>query len=620
MQSRGSPSSPKTSPEIRHRHAPASAVRTLTAAGVHPLLAQLFAARGVETAQDIEAGLASLLPPTDMKNIERAAACLAKAITAQERLLVVADFDADGATACAVAVRGLRRFGARVDFLVPDRFVFGYGLTPALVDHAIRAAGAQKPHWIITVDNGISSVAGVEQAKSYGVNVLVTDHHLPGKQLPDALIVNPNQPGCVFASKHLAGVGVMFYVLMALRTHLREQHQWSAAECPRLDDLLPIVALGTIADVVKLDANNRRLVAQGLARLRRGNSFAGLNALFAVAGVDVRQATPSMLGFSIGPRINAAGRLSDMSIGIQCLLEDDPVRASEIAQALDQLNRERREIEAQAREDALIQADALISDQGLSIHDRLSLILHDASWHQGVVGLIAGKLKEHFHRPTIIFATDAQNPGQLKGSGRSIPGVHLRDVLERIDTLHPGLLRAFGGHAMAAGMTIAEQDFSRFCQLFEETVADFSNPEDLRQILEVDGPLEAQFLRLDVASLMSDQVWGQGFPAPVFVNTFHVVSQRRLKDKHLKLTLALPQSSAENSAEHTMAPTVAGRVAGGVGRTVRSAGQTQRIEAIWFNAAADLPSTASLAFRLGANTWQGVTQLQLEVVTALPLA
>jgi single-stranded-DNA-specific exonuclease len=593
MQSSASSSSPSTAPEIRLRHAPADAVERLRSAGVHPLLATLFAARGLKTPEEIETALASLLPPSAMKNIEQAAASLAQAITQNQSLLVVADFDADGATACAVAVRGLRRFGAQVDFLVPDRFVFGYGLTPALVDHAVTAAGVKKPDWIITVDNGISSVAGVDRAKSYGVKVLVTDHHLPGQQLPDALIVNPNQPGCNFPSKHLAGVGVMFYVLMALRSHLREQHHWSAAQCPRLDDLLPIVALGTVADVVKLDANNRRLVAQGLTRLRRGNSFAGINALFTVAGVDVRQATPSTLGFSIGPRINAAGRLSDMSIGIRCLLEDDPARAAEIAQELDRLNKERREIEAQARADALVQANDLIVDRGLSIHDRLSLILHDASWHQGVVGLIAGKLKEHFHRPTIIFASDSQTPDQLKGSGRSIPGVHLRDVLERIDTLHPGLLRAFGGHAMAAGMTIAQQDFARFCELFEDTVADFADPSDLQQVLEVDGALETQFLRLDVASMLSDQVWGQGFPPPLFVNTFHVISQRRLKEKHLKLTLALPGSATP---------------------------QSQRIEAIWFNAAADLPSSASLAFRLGANTWQGVTQLQLEVVAALPLA
>ncbi len=570
---------------IRPRINNPDAEQALAQSGVHPVLARVYAARGVRSQEELQEGLEHLAKPKLMANLEQAAAWLGQTIAANKKILVVADYDADGATACAVAVRGLRRFGAHVDFLVPDRFKFGYGLTPALIDHALAVHADAPFDMIITVDNGISSVAGVAHARSLGLEVLVTDHHLPGQQLPETLIVNPNLGHCNFPSKHLAGVGVMFYVLMALRAWCRDHAQWPTDRLPRLDDLLPIVALGTIADVVRLDANNRRLVAQGLRRLRKGNSFAGLNALFQVANIEVRQANASHFGFVIGPRINAAGRLSDMSIGIRCLLEDDPGAAFDLATELDRLNRERREIESEAREAAATKALDMLENSTTSAQDRWSLVLHQTDWHQGVIGLIAGKLKERFYRPTIVFALDSDE-SFLKGSGRSIPGIHLRDVLERIDTQHPGLIKAFGGHAMAAGLTLAREQLERFSELFEATVREFASPQDLQQALDVDGPLPAEFMRIDVAQLLSEQVWGQGFPAPVFVNEFQVLSQRRLKEQHLKLSLRMLDPGAKPAT----------------------------VEAIWFNATQDLGPKASLAYRLAVNDWQGRSSVQLEVV------
>ncbi len=573
-------------PVIHQRPVNQPALDRLVASGLHPVLARVFASRGVKDADELNDALDALYPPTSLHNSQAAAALLAKAITAQKKCLVVADYDADGATACAVAVRGLQRFGARVDYLVPDRFVFGYGLTPALVEHAIAQHADDPIDLIITVDNGISSIAGVSAAQAHGIDVLITDHHLPGHTLPQTLIVNPNLPDCPFPSKNLAGVGVMFYVLLALRAHLRESGYFSGSDVPRLDDLLPIVALGTVADVVKLDANNRRLVGQGLRRLRKGDSFPGLNALFQVANIDVRLANATHFGFAIGPRLNAAGRLSDMSIGIRCLLADNFEEAMRLAEELDQLNRERREIEADAREQAETLAQTVMQSADRVSGQRYSLVLHDSDWHPGVVGLIAGRLKESFHRPTIIFADD-QDQERIKGSGRSIPGVHIRDVLERIDTLHPGLILAFGGHAMAAGLTLHKDSFTQFQNLFESTVASFADPEDLEQRIETDGALEPEYVRLDLAKLVSQQIWGQGFPSPIFVNRFQVLQQRRLKERHLKLLLAHESASKSGPA---------------------------RIEAIWFNAPQDLGSAASLAYRLAVNDWQGQSSVQLEIV------
>ena len=575
----------------RKRHVDPAVSAALTQAGIHPVMARLLAGREVRSADEVATDLDGLLLPNQMLNLTHAAEVLAQAIVNGEKLLVVADFDADGATACAVAIRGLRRFGARVEFLVPDRFAFGYGLTAALVDHAAALHHQELPDWIITVDNGISSLAGVNRAAELNIKVLVTDHHLPGPTLPKALIVNPNQPGCAFPSKHLAGVGVMFYLLMALRAQFRVQHQWPSEQLPRLDDLLPIVALGTVADLVKLDANNRRLVAQGLKRLRRGTAFAGLNALFEVANRSPRDASARDLGFAIGPRINAAGRLSDMAIGIRCLIEDDPEQARELAITLDQLNRERQEIESEARESALKLAQDKLTAIGIGpSQDQksapLGIVLHDAQWHQGVIGLVAGRLKETFYRPTIIFASDAES-SLIKGSCRSIPGVHIRDVLERIDSRHPGLLRAFGGHAMAAGLSLAAKDLERFSQAFEAALQEFADPADLQQILEFDGELNAEEFRLDLAQLLGSQIWGQGFPEPVFINDFEVLSQRRIKEQHLRLTLRPANANA---------------------------GQGPALEAIWFRASGLCAPRSRLAYRLGVNDWQGRTSLQLEIV------
>lgn len=578
------PPPPKS--RLVYREAEPNQTQSLIAAGVHPLMARLYAARGVQSPEELHEGLDGLLPPNEMRGIHEAASALAEAITRQDRLLIVADYDADGATACAVAMRGLRRFGAQVDFLVPDRFAFGYGLTPLLVDHAMTVLADAPPQWIITVDNGVSSHAGVERAQHHRVNVLITDHHLPGKTLPDALMVNPNQPGCGFRSKHLAGVGVMFYVLLALRAYLRDVKQWPADKIPRLDDLLPIVALGTVADVVRLDANNRRLVSQGLARIRKGNTFPGLLALFEVAGQEARTASATTLGFSIGPRLNAAGRLSDMGIGIRCLIEDDPAEAQRLAQTLDQLNRERRELESSAQEEAITQAVSQLTRDPLVTERQRVLVLHDDHWHQGIIGLIASRLKERFFLPTFAFANDGDS-GRIKGSARSIPGLHIRDVLERVDTESPGLMIAFGGHAMAAGLTLLQKDFAEFQERLVAAIDAFAEPGLFDRSLETDGPLEAELTRLDVAELIQQQVWGQGFPAPIFLNEFRVLAQRRLKEKHLKLTLA-----------HD-----------GPGQT-----QTRPIEAIWFNAPQDLPAKARLAYRLAVNRYQGISSVQLEVV------
>ncbi len=580
------PQRPTPKPRLVLREAGTDQTQSLIAAGVNPLMARLFASRGVRSAEELHDGLDGLYPPHEMRSIDEAAAALAQAIESRQRLLIVADFDADGATACAVAIRGLRRFGAQVDFLVPDRFAFGYGLTPALVDHALTVFRDAPPHWIVTVDNGVSSHAGVERAQHHGVNVLITDHHLPGKTLPKALMVNPNQPGCGFKSKHLAGVGVMFYVLLALRAHLRDVQKWPADRIPRLDDLLPIVALGTVADVVRLDANNRRLVSQGLARIRKGNTFPGLLALFEVAGQEARTANATALGFSIGPRLNAAGRLSDMSIGIRCLIEDDPQKAQELAQTLDQLNRERRELESSAQEQAVTQAVSQLTRDPLISERQRVLVLHDDNWHQGIIGLIASRLKERFFLPTFAFANDGDS-GRLKGSARSIPGLHIRDLLERIDTESPGLLFAFGGHAMAAGLTLNRDQFGQFQERLAATIEDFAEPSLFDRALETDGPLEPELTRLDVAELIQQHVWGQGFPTPVFLNDFRVLAQRRLKEKHLKLTLA-----------HDGAQSPAGRP----------------IEAIWFNAPHDLPARARLAYRLAVNRYQGTSSVQLEIV------
>ena len=494
--------------------------------GYSPALARIFAARGITDSRELDSTFAGLLPFDSLKNAGEMARLLADAIASRKKIMVIADYDADGATACAVAMRGLRAFGAYIDFIVPNRFEYGYGLTPEIV----QLAALSKPDILITVDNGIASVEGVAEANRLGMQVYVTDHHLPGEKLPEATcIVNPNQPGCGFASKNLAGVGVMFYVLLALRAELRSRGTFADRPEPKLAELLDLVALGTVADVVKLDQNNRILVQQGLQRIRAGRACAGINALLQVAKKNPARASSQDLGFTVGPRLNAAGRLEDMRLGIDCLLADDAVSAQQIAVKLDALNRERRSIEGD------MQSNALTALEHVDPKDNFALILFDESWHQGVIGILASRLKDKFHRPTIAFARS--NNGELKGSGRSIAGLHLRDALDLVSKRHPVLIKRFGGHAAAAGLSIAEADFNDFAAAFEQVCSKLLSEKDLAQRIETDGALDNAEMNLEVARLLDEQVWGQGFPAPQFNDDFVVQNQRVVGEKHLRLRL-----------------------------------------------------------------------------------
>lgn len=521
-------------PSITTRSCPAEICSALEQAGLTPAWARLYAARGVSHPDQVAHRLPQLLPPTSMLNIDRAAALLADAVAARERILIIGDYDADGATACAVGVRGLRMLGACVDYLVPNRLEHGYGLTPDIV----KIAAQRQPELLVTVDNGIAAVDGVAAANALGIPVLVTDHHLPGDTLPDAAcIVNPNQPNCGFPSKNLAGVGVMFYVLLALRAELRTRGAYERHAEPDLRVLLDLVALGTVADVVKLDANNRTLVAQGLARMRAGLACAGVNALFHAAGRDPARATVFDLGFMLGPRLNAAGRIDDMALGIECLLADALSTARQLAQRLDTLNRARRDVEAGMLEEAL---EILANFNPTDSH---SLTAYQPDWHIGVIGILASRLKDKFHRPTVVFA--ASESGELKGSGRSIPGLHLRDALDLVDKRHPGLILKFGGHAMAAGLSIGAGRHEEFARAFETVVRSLIDPADLDGVIETDGELELADHRYELALELEHAVWGQGFPAPLFSGVFDVVSQRIVGDKHLKLKLARDGSAFE---------------------------------------------------------------------------
>ena len=514
-------------PEIVTRERDPAAFNALLAANVDPRMARVYAARGIASAADLNHGLPALLPPAQLAFIEDAARLLADAIEARKRLLIVADYDADGATACAVGMRALAAMGAKVDFIVPNRFEFGYGLTPEIVALAAQSS----PDIIITVDNGIASVDGVAEANRRGIQVLVTDHHLPGQSLPDAaVIVNPNQVGDHFASKNLAGVGVIFYAMTALRAELRARNYFAGKTEPNLADLLDLVALGTVADVVRLDHNNRVLVEQGLARIRAGRMSPGIRALMQVAGRDPGRASTYDLGFVVGPRLNAAGRLNDMSLGISCLLADDERNATELASKLDALNRERRSIESEMRD------VALASLEDVDVGARYALSMFDASWHQGVVGILASRIREKYHRPVIAFAQDGQ--GNLKGSGRSITGFHMRDALDLVTKRHPELISKFGGHAMAAGLTIAETGMADFANAFEAVARELLTPADLAERIETDGTLNADELTFDFVQTIDHQVWGQGFAAPSFMGHFRVLEQRVVGQKHLKLKLS----------------------------------------------------------------------------------
>lgn len=555
------------------RSSPTSIAHALVSTGMHPLLARLYAARGVTSTTEIKAELASMLPPEGLLSIQAAANLLADAVTTNTRMVIVADYDCDGATACAVGIRALRAMGATdVHYFVPDRVVHGYGLSPSVVE-AIAPLRAQI---LITVDNGIASVDGIAAARGLGMKTLVTDHHLAGDQLPQAdVIVNPNQPGCGFASKALAGVGVMFYVAVALRAELRRRGWFdSQRQAPNLGSLLDLVALGTVADVVRLDANNRLLVREGLLRMRNNRMHAGMRALFGVSRRNPERASTFDMGFALGPRLNAAGRLSDMSLGIECLITDDPVRAFNIAQELDRLNHERHGIEEEMRDAAQIAINATVDDSTPAI------ALFEPEWHQGVIGIVAGRIKEQTYRPTIAFARASghDGEGELKGSGRSIPALHLRDALDLITKRHPELIIRFGGHAMAAGLSIREADFQKFRRIFVDTVAELVSADDLQRNLETDGTLETGYMNLEIARMLESEIWGQGFAAPLFEDVFQVERQHLLKDRHLKLQLSKP---------------------GAV------------FDAIRFNCAENVPSRIRAAYRLATNEYQGVTSVQL---------
>jgi single-stranded-DNA-specific exonuclease len=553
--------------------------------GVHPLLARLLAARGVKSADELDDSLTRLLPPESMQGATQAGALLAGVIETGARVCIVADYDCDGATACAVALRGLAMLGAApgtLAYVVPDRAVHGYGLTPAIVDLAIE----REPKLLVTVDNGIASGAGVAHAKARGLQVLVTDHHLPAVDasgavtLPAAdVIVNPNQPGCTFPSKAMAGVGVMFYVLLATRAELRRRGRFDAATQPRLDALLDLVALGTVADVVKLDANNRRLVAQGLKRMRAGRMQPGVAALFKAAGRDPAKAAGFDLGFALGPRVNAAGRLSDMTLGIECLATDDPARAGELATQLDAINRERREVEAGMREVAertLAQLAPVLADAPPAV------ALFDESFHEGVVGIVAGRVKDRLHRPTFVFARGAD--GQLKGSGRSIAGFHLRDALDLVAKREPGLLQRFGGHAMAAGCTLGEGGVDRFGAALRQVATEWLDAATLTRTLRTDGALALEWFNPGTVALLDAQVWGQGFEPPLFCDEVEVLQQRLVGEKHLKLRL-------------------------------RHAGQER--DAIWFGHTEPLPASTRLAYRVSLDEWNGRQRVQMVVEAAV---
>ncbi len=563
--------------ENRHpRHSPARRL-ALEQAGVHPLLARLYAARGILAKEELDDGLALLLPLAGMKGLSEAAALLADAIRDGKKLCIVADYDCDGATACAVAMRGLKLLGARhLDYLVPDRVVDGYGLTPPIAQR-VKARGADV---LITVDNGIASVDGVAAANALGLQVLVTDHHLPGPHLPAAaVIVNPNQPGCDFESKSIAGVGVMFYVLLALRSELRQRGVFDAQSQPKLDALLPLVALGTVADVVKLDPNNRRLVAQGLKRVRAGAMPCGLASLFTAAARKSQVATTFDFGFALGPRINAAGRLSDMTLGIECLVTDDAGRADELARALDTINRQRREIEGGMRDQAMEIVESLF-DEG--DEPPPAICVFDPEFHEGVVGIVASRIKDKHHRPTFVFAA-SQAPGkehELKGSGRSIPGFHLRDALDLVAKRQPGVLLRFGGHAMAAGCTIAEEQLDVFEQALALVAHEWLDAATLMRRLQTDGPLAAEYRRPDLVDTLHHEVWGQGFAPPIFSEEVEIISQRLVGEKHLQIKL-----------KH----------------------QGQPVDGIWFGHTEPLPAKVKLAFRLDADEWQGVRRVRFLV-------
>ncbi len=575
---------------VERRYAEADR-QALIGAGVHPVLARVLAARRVRSASELDLDVGRLVPPHELLHAQDAARLLADALAAHRRILIVADYDADGATACAVGVRALRALAAAtgsqatIDYIVPNRFELGYGLSPELVE----LAAARRPDLLITVDNGIASVEGVARARELGIATLITDHHLPGDALPAAAaIVNPNQPGCAFPSKALAGVGVLFYVMLALRAELRARGAFAREPEPNLGALADLVALGTIADVVPLDANNRLLVGQGLKLLRAGRGQPGLRALLTAAGRSSARASAFDLGFAAGPRLNAAGRIADMGLGIECLVTDDPARAANLAQELDRLNRERRRIETAMLDEALAALDALDVPEAAQ-GGPVALSFFQPGWHQGVVGILAARLRERLHRPVVCFAradSGVASPAAgasaalLRGSGRSIPGLHLRDCLDLVAKRAPGLILRFGGHAQAAGLTLKADDYERFGELFARAAAEMIPREALAPSIETDGALDPAFFTLEVAQLLEAQIWGQGFPQPLFCDTFAVERQRVVGERHLKLRLN------KNG---------------------------RPLDAMRFGSLQPLPAGARVAYRLAVNEFNGVKSVQLNI-------
>ena len=560
--------------KIKQRQFNEKIVKELVAQGINALLARLYAARGVVSKSELETSLSGIIPPVQLTNSSQMAKLLADAIAQNKKLLVIGDYDADGATATAVAVKGLRSMGANVDFLVPNRFEYGYGLTPEIV----ALAATLKPDILITVDNGIASVDGVVAANLLGLKVLITDHHLPAETTPQAAcIVNPNQHGCTFKSKNLAGVGVMFYVLLVLRAELRSRGAFADKLEPNLAELLDLVALGTVADLVKLDANNRILVEQGLRRIRAGAGCAGISALLKIAGKSPEKVTAQDFGFAVGPRLNAAGRLDDMRLGIVCLLAEAEADATQKAQTLHELNMERRNIEAD------MQDSALISLENIEVFENFSLSIYSADYHQGVIGILASRLKEKYHRPTIVFADagDAKESDKiLKGSGRSIANFHLRDALDLVTKRHPNLIIKFGGHAMAAGLSIKQSDFNTFQNAFEAVTRQLLTEADLQAVIETDGSLAVNDMSLQTAWMLGGVIWGQGFAQPFFNDAFKVINQRILGEKHSKLILEK---------------------------------DNKRFDAIYFNYADNLPESINAVYALEANEYKGLQTLQLQI-------
>ena len=567
-------------------------VRTATwlaQSGLHPLLARLYAARGLQSPEELSLDLRQLLSPLELKNCIGTASLLADILEKKEPMLIVADYDCDGATACAVGLRGLRMLGGPdtpIQFLVPNRFTMGYGLTPEVVD--LAAQQHPKPKYLITVDNGIASEAGVDRARELGMEVIVTDHHLPGDRLPKALaIVNPNQPGCGFSSKALAGVGVMFYVVVALRAELRKRGKFTNDTQPKIENLLDLVALGTVADVAQLDRNNRVLVSNGLKRIRAGVAQTGIQALFQAAVRDPRKANTFDLGFAIGPRLNAAGRLADMTLGIRLLLTDNVDEAMNLAHELDRINRERRVIETGMQETAL---SHLAEDQlAGTMAQRHSICLWNPEWHQGVVGIVASRLKERFNRPAIVFApADGSTGEELRGSGRSLTGFHLRDALDLVSKREPGLILKFGGHAMAAGLTIRQNDFEKFDACFQQVASELLTDELLERRHAHDGALQASEFTPEIGDLLAEEIWGQGFPQPIFYGEFEIAQQSLMKEKHLRLMV---RPIGDSAIEPNSKP----------------------ITAVWFNRTQSLPAKAKLAYRLVTDRYQGQARVQLMI-------